>query len=593
MCYNPPRLLPVGDSALLIELGDEINPAINAQVQALALALDEYALPGLGEAVPAYRSLLWHYDPLLLSFDQVRELAEQALSQAQASAPPEPRLIEIPTCYGGQFGPDLEFVARHNGLKPKDVIHLHSSTLYPVYMLGFSPGFAYLGGLPPAIAAPRLSSPRTQVPAGSVGIAGAQTGIYPIATPGGWRLIGRTPLRLFDPQRRPPALLRPGDRVRFTPIDADRFIALWEREWRAGQQPPVIPSGPGLEVLQPGLLTTVQDLGRRGYERFGVPVAGAMDPFALRAANLLVGNPPGAAALEIMASGVAFRATGDCLIAVAGADLGLQVNGKPIPNWGAALVRRGWRVEFSARRNGPALRQAQGGVLSLPKGGVLSLPRGLWAYLAVSGGVALPPVMNSRSTYLRGELGGLGRALQAGDLVPFAPVDPLLAERAARQLPRRLLPPYSQHPTLQVIPGPQAGAFDQQSLAVFFSSAYQLTPTADRMGYRLQGPALVHQGAADIISDGIALGAIQVPADGQPIVMLADRQTTGGYPKIATVVSADVPLLAQCLPGQSSVRFRQTSVQEAQRRYRRLVHGLGVRFQDSIFDAWQIRPNPL
>jgi KipI family sensor histidine kinase inhibitor len=576
MRYNPPRLLPVGDSALLIEFGNEINPAINAQVQALALALDDYALPGLSEAVPAYRSLLWHYDPLLLSFDQVCELAGQALNQAQTSAPLKPRVIEIPTCYGGQFGPDLEFVARHNDLQPEDVIRLHASALYPVYMLGFSPGFAYLGGLPPAIAAPRLPSPRTQVPAGSVGIAGAQTGIYPIATPGGWRLIGRTPLRLFDPQLRPPALLRPGDRVRFTPIDADRFTALWEQAWGAGEQSPAVPTGPGLEVLQPGLLSTVQDLGRRGYERFGVPVAGAMDPFALRAANLLVGNPPGAAGLEIMAAGAAFRATGDCLIAVAGAEPSLRVNDKPIPNWGAAFVRRGWRIEFGARHSGS--------VLSLSKGSVLSLSKGLWAYLAVAGGIALPPVMNSRSTYLRGELGGLGRALQAGDFLPLAPVDPLLAERAARQLPRRLLPPYSEHPTLEVILGPQADAFDEKSLAVFLSSAYQLTPTADRMGYRLQGPEIAPQGAADIISDGIALGAIQVPADGQPIVMMADRQTTGGYPKIATVVSADITLLAQCLPGQSSVRFRQTSVQEAQRRYRCMMRGLDVCFRDSIFD---------
>lgn len=564
MRYNTPRLLPVGDSALLIEFGDEISPAVNAQVHALALALRAHALPGLGEAVPTYRSLLLHYDPLRLSLDEVEDAAQQALGRAQGSALPEPRVVEIPTCYGGEFGPDLAFVARHNALKPEDVIRLHASTRYLLYMLGFSPGFAYLGGLPQTIATPRLPTPRTQVPAGSVGIAGAQTGIYPIATPGGWQIIGRTPLRLFAPQREPPTLLRPGDQVRFVPIDADRFAALWEQEWGLEEQATLVKAGSGtssLEVLQPGLLTTVQDLGRRGYERLGMPVAGAMDAFALRAANVLVDNPPGAAGLEIMAAGTALRANADCLIAVTGADLGLRVNGKLLPNWGTAFVRRGWRIEFSAWRGGCR------------------------AYLAVAGGIATPLVMGSRATYLRGGVGGLrGRALRVGDLIPLAPVGWPLAERAARRLPAGCLPPYSEHPTVEVILGPQAEALTRESQRAFFRSEYRITPAADRMGYRLQGATLVHRGAADIVSDGIVLGAVQVPADGQPIVMMADRQTTGGYPKLATVVSADIPLLAQCLPGESMIRFRETDVEQAQRRYRRLIRGLDVRFQDSIFD---------
>ena len=550
MHYNPPRLLPVGDSALLIEFGDEINPDINAQVHTLALALADYAQPGVGEAVPTYRSLLWHYDVLRLSFDEISSLAGQALGRVKSNAPPEPRVVDIPTCYGGELGPDLAFVARHNNLKPKDVMRLHTSTLYPLYMLGFSPGFAYLGGLPGAIATPRLSTPRTQVPAGSVGIASGQTGIYPITSPGGWQLIGRTPLRLFDPQRDPPTLLRPGDRVRFVPIDPARFAALWEQEWGTGDQSPAIaadPGAPGLEVLWPGMLSTVQDLGRRGYERFGMPVAGAMDAFALRAANALVGNPPGAAGLEIISAGTTLRANSDCLIAVAGADFSLYVHDKPLPNWSSAFVRRGWRIEFRARRSGCR------------------------AYLAVAGGIALPPIMGSRSTYLRG---GLWRALQAGDLLPVGPVDWHLPERAARRLPQDLIPPYSEHPTVDVILGPQADAFGPESQRAFFESAYRLTPTSDRMGYRLQGADIAHRGPADIVSDGIALGAIQVPADRQPIVMMADRQTTGGYPKIAVAASADIPLLAQCLPGRGSVRFRETSVEQAQLRYRRMMEGL-------------------
>ncbi len=560
MRYDPPRLLPAGDSALLIEFGDEIDPAINAQVHALALALrarsllGARSLPGTREAVPTYRSLLLHYDPLRLSLDQVIAFAEEALGQLETRARPDPRVLEIPTCYGGEFGPDLEFVARHNGLSVDEVIRIHSSALYPVYMLGFSPGFAYLGGLSKVIATPRLASPRTHVPAGSVGIAGEQTGIYPIATPGGWQLVGRTSLRLFDPQRDPPALFRPGDRARFVPVGPDRFAASWEQEWGAREQAPAISPGPGfcgLEVIEPGLLTSVQDLGRRGYERFGVPVAGAMDPFALRAANVLVGNPPEAAGLEITVAGPTLRATANCLIAVGGADLGLRVNGWPIPTWASAFVRRGWRIEFDGQRSGCR------------------------AYLAVAGGFAVSPVMGSRATYLRGSLGGLeGRALRAGDLLPIAPVDWHLPSRAAHQLSSSLLPPYGDHPTVEVIPGPQVDAFTGEGWRTFLGSEYQISPTADRMGYRLQGPAIAHRGAADIVSDGIVLGAVQVPANRQPIVMMADRQTTGGYFKIATVVSADIPLLAQCLPGKSSVRFRETSVEEAQRRYRRMMAGL-------------------
>ena len=175
----------------------------------------------MGEAVPSYRSLLVHYDPLQLSCEEVETFLSEMLQKCAETPPPESRLVEISTVYGGECGPDIEFVAEHSGLSVKDVIRLHSGATYTVYMLGFTPGFPYLGGLPEAIAAPRLPTPRKSVPAGSVGIAGPQTGIYPSATPGGWRLIGRTPVTLFDPQRSPPAVLRPGDQVRFVPTPAE------------------------------------------------------------------------------------------------------------------------------------------------------------------------------------------------------------------------------------------------------------------------------------------------------------------------------------------------------------------------------------
>jgi biotin-dependent carboxylase-like uncharacterized protein len=304
----------------------------------------------------------------------------------------------------------------------------------------------------------------------------------------------------------------------------------------------------GLEVLDDGLLTTVQDLGRYGYERYGIPVSGAMDPFALRAANWLVGNPPDAAALEITVAGPRLRATGKCLIAVAGADLGLRVDGREVPAWMAVFVREGWSIEFGGRRSGCR------------------------AYLAVAGGVDVPPVMGSRSTYLSGGFGGLeGRALRRGDLVPVGPVSFHLFTLAGRSFPRSLIPGYSDAPEIHVVAGPQDDYFAGAGMAAFLSGEYRVGATSDRMGYRLSGPEIAHEGATGIISDGVPLGAVQVPADGQPIVMMADRQTTGGYPKIATAISADVPLLAQCMPGQSTVRFQTVSVEEAQRRYRRMM----------------------
>lgn len=221
--HSEPRFLLAGDSALAIEFGDEISEEVNRRVHTLAYAMEKNPLPGLGEAVPTYRSLLIHYDPLRLSCQEVKAFVSNVLQKCKEVLLPEPRVVEVPVVYGREFGPDIEFVAEHNGLSVEEVIRLHSGVTYTVYMLGFTPGFTYLGGLPEALATPRLPTPRKLVPAGAVGIAGTQTGVYPITTPGGWRLIGRTPLKLFEPTRDPPVLLRPGDKLRFVPISEEEF----------------------------------------------------------------------------------------------------------------------------------------------------------------------------------------------------------------------------------------------------------------------------------------------------------------------------------------------------------------------------------
>lgn len=216
-----PRIKAVGDSALVVEFGDQIDPETNRRVHALAALCRHDSLSGFREAVPTYCSLLIHYDPLLASYRDAAEWVEEKLPQideSQNSSSDFSRSLEIPTVYGGDSGPDLEFVARHNHLSVEDVVRLHSGMAYRVYMMGFTPGFPYLGLLDPAIDTPRLDSPRALVRAGSVGIAGRQTGIYPIDSPGGWRIIGHTALAIFDLNREPPFLLAPGDAVRFVPI---------------------------------------------------------------------------------------------------------------------------------------------------------------------------------------------------------------------------------------------------------------------------------------------------------------------------------------------------------------------------------------
>lgn len=222
-----PRCLPCGDQAVMVELGDAISPALNAQVRRLCAALQRAAVAGVIDLHPAYASVLIRFDSLRLARQALIAQVEQALSQLATVELPPPRRVEIPVAYGGEGGPDLPDVAALCGLSPQAVIALHAAASYLVYFLGFAPGFAYLGGLPAVLHTPRLSTPRPLVPAGSVGIGGAQTGVYPLAIPGGWRLIGHTSLALWDPARTPMALLQPGDEIRFVPSTGPGRSATW------------------------------------------------------------------------------------------------------------------------------------------------------------------------------------------------------------------------------------------------------------------------------------------------------------------------------------------------------------------------------
>jgi antagonist of KipI len=294
----------------------------------------------------------------------------------------------------------------------------------------------------------------------------------------------------------------------------------------------------GFFVADPGLLTTVQDSGRFGYQRVGIPPSGPMDRLAFAVANRLVGNPDGAAALEMTIKGPRLEARGDALVAVTGADMGFAVNGRAAPAWTAVRVRAGDVLGFQMAR------------------------AGCRAYLAVAGGLDVPRVLGSRATYVRGRLGGLGgRALQKGDALPVGRA-PVPGAREGRTVPATRRPAYPAEVECRVILGPQADRFTAEGIAAFLTGPYEVTPQADRMGYRLRGPVITHARGHDIVSDGIPLGGIQVPGEGQPIVLLVDRQTAGGYTKIATVISVDIGRIGQTRPGQR-VRFRRVELAEA------------------------------
>ncbi|CAG7624235.1 5-oxoprolinase subunit C [Paenibacillus solanacearum] len=314
-----------------------------------------------------------------------------------------------------------------------------------------------------------------------------------------------------------------------------------------------------LLITKPGLLTTVQDIGRFGAQKYGVIVGGAMDAAALRIANLLVGNDEGEAGLEITMLGPEMILDRAMTISICGGDLSPKLDGEPVPMWRTVFAAKGSCLQFG------------------------TLKQGCRAYLAVGGGLDIPVQMGSRSTYLRAGIGGFqGRALRAGDRIPLRVPSHrsrkwlgamALASGGARFAASRwsvshdLIPPYAESPaTIQVLAGQEIHLFREESVHAFFNATYTVLPQSDRMGYRLTGETLELKERKEMISSAVTFGTIQVPSDGKPIVLMADRQTTGGYPKIAQVITADLPLLSQVNLG-GRVRFCLVSLREAQKAY--------------------------
>jgi KipI family sensor histidine kinase inhibitor len=516
-----PSFFPVLPSALLMTVGDKIDATLTRRIARFCQWLQDTQDNSVQDIVPAYTTVLVLYDPYV---KDVRTLSTE-LSFAwkaldEVEIPSGPNIATIPVVYGDEFGEDMESVAIAAGLPVDEVIRRHEAATYTVGALGFAPGFTYLVGLPPELSTPRKDRPRLRVPAGSVGIGGSQAGIYALPTAGGWNLIGRTPFPLFDRTADNPVRLRMGDQVQFRRMDPSEW-----REPAVDRMRPNHHQGTGpVEVLTPGMQTTVQDLGRIGYGSTGFAPNGAADRISMMAANLAVGNAANAPILEITLTGPHLRFHRRMTIAIVGAPLGPVLNGLPLPIGRSQDVMPGDELTFSGTASG------------------------MRAYLAVSGGFVVPQVMGSASTDLTAGIGGYaGRALAAGDRLEVGVPERAGVSRLASRWQK-------DHRPFRVMPGPQRSAFSDETWNRLIGSDFTVTQEANRVGIRLGGPSLAPVHGADIISEGIVTGSIQVTGEGQAIVMLPGHATIGGYTKIATVIEDDWDRLGQLAPGDT-VRF--------------------------------------
>ncbi|NUP60182.1 MAG: 5-oxoprolinase/urea amidolyase family protein, partial [Pseudarthrobacter sp.] len=433
-------------------------------------------------------------------------------------------------------GEDLADVAAHTGLSTEGVVAAHAGQLWTAAFGGFAPGFAYLVGENEVLNVPRRSTPRTAVPAGSVAIAGNFSAVYPRISPGGWQLIGRTAARMWDLDREHPALVRPGQRVRYVAV---RELVEISGGSAKTPQPGPTAAGPALEVITPGPQSLIQDLGRAGYRDLGVPAAGAADTASARQANRLAGNPPGDAVVENLLGGLAVRAGGELTAALSGAPAPATIDGphgtRQAPMYGPFALH-----------DGETLR------LDQPSAG-------LRTYLAVRGGIDVPAVLGSRSTDL---MSGIGPApLAAGTVLPVGAADRgrIVGAPEPSTLPADVAAGRADRPVvLRITPGPREDWFTPESRATLTGQTWTVTAESNRIGVRLDisdgGTALQRARTEELPSEGVVAGSLQVPPSGLPVLFLADHPVTGGYPVIAAVIPEDLPAAAQLPPG-TPLRF--------------------------------------
>ena len=515
---------------------------------ALHHSLEAADLPGVTELIPAARTVLLSFDPARTSAEILAE-AVRGLGHTE-SVSDTAREVTIEVRYDGA---DLAEVADLLSVSPAEVVKRHQAATWQVAFAGFAPGFGYLAGDDELFTVPRLSSPRTRVPVGSVALAGEFTGVYPRSSPGGWQLIGRTDAKLWDLDRQPPALFVPGTIVKF--VEAEREVVdvaangsaagaaagstsdstADSAEAASGTDVAASADAPhSLEVLRPGLQLLVQDLGRPGFASMGVSAAGAADRSALTAANRLVGNAETAAGLESFGGGVLLRSTGDGVAAVTGPTGTITVTAA----------------------DGTVLTPRLGEAFALSDGDELELgpaERGVRRYLAVRGGIDVETALGSSSA---DTLAGLGPAAVVKGTT-LGVHDPRTAPHLVDPAPARPrdLPQAGETVEMTVTLGPREDWFTDAGVETLLSQVWTVTHESDRVGLRLSGEVPLERArTGELPSEGAVTGALQVPPNGQPVLFGPDHPLTGGYPIIASV--DDLDLAAQLPPG---VKLRFTT----------------------------------
>ena len=502
------RVLTASRSAVLLEADD------TAAALGVAAALEAAPIPGVHEVVHGVRTLLVHFDPAVIDARELRQLLLSLTPVALHDAAHES--VTIPVVYDGI---DLAETAQLLGVSSEALVRRHASAHWQVAAMGFAPGFGYLVTDDPLFDVPRLEVPRTRIPTGSVALAGRFSGVYPAASPGGWRLIGRTGDQLWNPAAVPAAKLTAGTTVRF---EAAREVATLPEE--VPPTKPSLESPYAIEVLQPGLQLLVQDQGRAGSTHQGVTVSGAVDREALALANLVVGNEPDAAALEVTMGGASLRFHGPAVIAIAGALAPADLEGHQL------LPAEPYAVD-----NRDILQ-------------IGMAPRGARVIIGVRGGIDIEPELGSRSS---DTLSGLGPApLRAGDTVPLHGPHAAIRSVQLDQLESRHLPAADEVCRLRITLGPRDDWFTSEAIDTLTGQQWLVSADSNRVGIRLQGAHPLERAVTgELDSEPVVIGAIQVPSSGQPVVFLADHPVTGGYPVIGSVIEQDLPLAAQLPPG--------------------------------------------
>jgi len=535
---------PLGDHSLLIDFSESKNPL--KEIHGLSKLLFTNKPAWAAEIVPGLSTLIIQLNYTDQAPKRVREQAIKDLEKIGTQLKKQRnikvvknQIHQIQVCYHPDLALDLKQIAQACGLSIEESIKLHKKNIYTADILGFMPGFAYFSGLNPKLNLPRLTSPRPSVPKGSVAIAELQTAIYPRPTPGGWNLIGRSPNVLFNVHKEPPGLFMPGDEMHIQEISLDQFNQLDATNHAAEMILPL--STPkknqaSIEIKQSGTFTTIQDQPRSGLSHWGVGPGGASDLDALELANALVGNALHTAALEITATGPSLLFSEDTCVAWVGATCSGIVNGKRIPGNRPVWIAKGSTLQFSP------------------------LNPGLRSVLAIGGGMHLPTILGSKGSHISADIGP--KRLKKGDILFLENPQAALQSPYLRDLCQvNALPcfpkwqvrspclPAQKVTPIYCLPGPHLSFLSIKDREIFWSTIWKVSNQSNRMGIRLESDFQIKKVLPNIPSQAIAFGTVQFPPSQEPIVMLSEHQTTGGYPRLAEVIKADRAKLAQVKPG--------------------------------------------